>query len=119
MREALQQVRRAALGHARLAAQDEVLVQTPGVAAGCGKRERDPRVCPQVPELALITQGPDDDLVPVEAHPGHRDVRVPLPVERDNVGERAAFEEPADGVGQVGHDHMVREHQPPLRGAIG
>ena len=55
----------------------EVLEQTPLVRRGRRDREGDARVSAEIPQLPLIRQCRQDDLIPLDSHPGGRDLRSP------------------------------------------
>ena len=89
MRESLEQLRGAALGEAGGSVDDEVLAQAPLVDPIAEHGERDPRIAPDVRELALVGEGADDDLAVLESDPGRADVRPTFAVERHDVATAA------------------------------
>ena len=106
MRESLQELGGSALRDPGPAVHDEVLEQAPVVPCGGRHGQRDPRVPAEVPELALIGQRRDDDLVVLETDPGGGDLRTPVLVDRDHVRHRVALEEPTSRIGEDDPRHL-------------
>ena len=100
MRESLQELGGTALRDPGRAVHDEVLEQAPVVPRGGRHGQRDPRVPTEVPELALIGQRRDDDLVVLETDPRGGDLWTPVLVDRDDLRNRIALEEPTSRVGE-------------------
>jgi hypothetical protein len=69
-------------------------------------RERDARVASDVPELPLVGQRGEDDLVSVEADPCGRDVRSAVGVDRDDVRDGGALEQGQSGFGKPDAGHL-------------
>jgi hypothetical protein len=82
----------------RAAVQHQVLIEPVRVPLTRDHRDRDPRIASEVAQLPLFRERADDHLVILDAHPGERDVRRPVRVERHHVGERASRDDCADGV---------------------
>src|SRR5688572_6383971 len=72
--------------------------------------ERDARIAPEVPELALIgtEERCEHELVAVEPGPGEGDVWGAVRVERHDVRERPCGEETPDRIGDRGHHSRIR-----------
>ena len=61
-------------------------------------------VAPQIPELALIVQGPDHDLAVLQADPRRAHLRRAFGPQRGHHGDRIGLQELARGVVQgIGH----------------
>ena len=64
----------------------------------------DTRIAPDVPQLALVGEGADDDLAVLEPDPGRADVRPTVAVERHERRDGCGFDERECLVGQeIGH----------------
>ena len=104
MRESLEELRGAAIGEAGGPVDDEVLAQAPLVDPIAEHGERDPRIATDVPELALVGEGADDDLAILETDPGRADVGPAVAVERHERRDGRGFDERECLVGQeIGH----------------
>jgi hypothetical protein len=102
VRQALEELGRAAVLEPRPPVDDEVLLEAGRLDLGALDRERRPRVACDVPELLL--PGPEmagHDLVPVEAHPDTRDLGRAVAVQRHEVGERAGLDDRAGAFGKL------------------
>jgi hypothetical protein len=103
MRQPLQELRRTALRHARGAVDDEVFLQPRWVDAGALELHCDTRVSPNVPNLLVLGQVSGNELVPVNPDPHAGHLRAAVSVQRDEMCERARFDELASAVRQRGH----------------
>ena len=90
----LQELRRSARLESRTTVDDEVLLEAGRLHDGALDRERDTRVAGDVAELPLReAEMPGDDLVALEPDPDAGHLRRAVPVERDQVRERAGLDQ--------------------------
>ena len=84
MRQALQELGRAALLDPSAPVDDQVLLEPGRLHDGSLQGQRDARIAFHVPQLLLRVQVPGDDLVAVEADPDARDLRCAVGVRRSH-----------------------------------
>ena len=103
MGEPLQELRRAALLDRRAAVDDQVLAEPERVGLRSLDRDRHARVPADVAQLLLLAQVRGDDVVAVEADPDDRDLRAPVRIDRDEVGEPVGLEHRSRALGKNAH----------------
>jgi hypothetical protein len=67
------------------------------------ERHRDTRVTPNVPNLLVLGQVPGNELIPINPEPHARHLRTTVSVQRDEMCERARFDQLASAVRQRCH----------------
>src|SRR6266540_2257493 len=102
-REARQELRRAPFRDARVAVDDQILLETRWVDPRTLEGDDDAGVSFDVLQLLPATEVSGHELAVLDAHPDAGDLRAPVRVERDEMPERAGLDQLTRAVGQLRH----------------